>query len=44
MADIIFRPFNKQKDFILSKARFKGAFAGKRWKDRSWGGRINNTP
>lgn len=30
MTDLVFKPFDKQKDFIRSKARFKGAFAGKR--------------
>ncbi|MEB3218968.1 MAG: hypothetical protein VKN72_22410, partial [Nostocales cyanobacterium 94392] len=30
MATQIFRPFNKQKDFLLDKSRFLGAFAGKR--------------
>ena len=30
MGDVIFRPFGKQANFLLSKARRRGAFAGKR--------------
>ena len=30
MTDLVFKPFDKQKTFIKSKARFRGAFAGKR--------------
>jgi hypothetical protein len=30
MGDITFKPFDKQKTFLKSKARFRGAFAGKR--------------
>lgn len=30
MSDLVFKPFDKQKSFLKSKARFRGAFAGKR--------------
>ena len=30
MTDLVFKPFSKQKEFLLDKARFRGAFAGKR--------------
>lgn len=30
MSDLIFKPFIKQKHFLLDTARFRGAFAGKR--------------
>jgi len=30
MAELVFKPFDKQKEFLLSKTRFRGAFAGKR--------------
>ena len=30
MSNLVFKPFDKQKTFLLSKKRFRGAFAGKR--------------
>ena len=30
MSDLVFKPFEKQKEFIKDKSRFRGAFAGKR--------------
>jgi phage terminase large subunit len=30
LSNLVFKPFDKQKTFLLSKKRFRGAFAGKR--------------